>query len=57
MKKKLRLKGWVKELILMILILGTLFMCLKYIGESTDKAIKECVASGHSQYWCEKGLS
>lgn len=56
MKKKLRLKSWVKEAILIILAIGVLFMAIKYIGEKTEEAIKDCVNDGHSRYYCEKGL-
>lgn len=57
MKKKLRLKSWVKDAILIILAIGILVMCIKFIGENTQEAIKDCVNAGHSQYYCEKGLN
>lgn len=57
MKKKLRLKSWVKELILIILVAGVLFMAIKFISENTKEAIRDCVNTGHSQYYCEKGLN
>ena len=55
MKKKLRLKRWVKETLLIIATIGVLVMCFKVL-DSTD-AVNECVAAGHSQYYCEKGLN
>ena len=55
--KKLKLKNWVKEAILIILAIGVLIMCFKFISENTKEAIQDCVDAGHSQYYCEKGLN
>ena len=57
MKKKIRLKSWVKEAILLFLAIGILVMCIKFISEGTRDAIRDCVNSGHSEYYCERGLN
>ena len=52
MKRKLKLKKWVKTTLIIIAI-GVLVVMS---NKQYDNAIKECVNSGHSQYFCENGL-
>lgn len=53
--KKLKLKNWVKETLVVIAAIGVLVVCFKALDTRDD--IKECVELGHSQYYCEKGLN
>ena len=55
MKKKLRLKNWVKKTLIVIATIGVLVVCFKALDTRED--IKECVELKHSQYYCEKGLN
>ena len=52
MKKKLKLKNWVKVTLIVIAIgvLGIL-STMQY-----NNAIKDCVSAGHSKSYCERGL-
>lgn len=56
MKKKLRLRKEVKE----VLVLGLLFIGMVALmiwdNNYTNKAIDQCVKAGHSYSYCESGL-
>ena len=51
---------WVKEIlkkgIAIIICLAIIVALLVSIDVSTDKAINQCVRSGHSYSYCESGL-
>ena len=55
MKKKSKLRNWVKKTLMTITIIGVLVVCFKALDTRED--VKECVELGHSQYYCEKGLN
>lgn len=52
MKKKLKLKKWVKVTLIVIAIglLGIISM-IQY-----NNAVEDCVKAGHSKYFCERAL-
>lgn len=52
MKKKLRLKSWVKWLILILVILGMLVL----IAKTNDDFTKSCVNSGYSEAYCRNQI-
>ena len=50
--KKLKLRMWVK-VVLLVIFVGSL---LAISNNHTNKAIDRCVNAGHSQNYCETGL-
>lgn len=45
-----------KKALTMAFLVIIMFLLLATLGKMQTKAINECVAEGHSQYYCEKGL-
>ena len=46
--KKLRLRTWVKVVLLVIVLLGI----FKFANDYTKKEVRNCIENGHSQsYW------
>ena len=52
MKKKLKLRKWVKVTLIVIAI-GVLVV---FSIEFQNNAINDCVSAGHSKSYCERGL-
>ena len=51
--KRVRLRGWVKVVIALSIIVGVVIFADKYTQDQIDR----CVAGGHSQTYCENNLS
>lgn len=50
--KKLKLKGWVKVVIIALILVG-----IAKIGADMDKKhIEDCMEAGHSYQYCYEGL-
>lgn len=58
MKKKYKLKKWVKEalLVLAILLAMLLILFVDGITPEQEEAINNCMDQGYSREYCEKGL-
>ena len=52
MKKKYRLKSWVKWLILILLFIGLLSM----LAKTNNDFVKSCINSGYSETYCKSQL-
>ena len=47
--KRLKLRSWVKAVIILVLLITFYSICL-------NKAVNQCVSAGNSQEYCENGL-
>jgi hypothetical protein len=56
MKKKYKLKKGVKNTLITILGIGVLVIVLIGMNNQYDNAVKDCVAGGNSQDYCEAKL-
>ena len=52
MKKKLRLKSWVKWLILILVFIGFAVV----LAKTNDDFIESCINSGYSETYCKSQL-
>lgn len=52
MKKKLKLRKWVKVTLIVIATIGVLAM----FNKGTDRAIQSCIEAGNSVTFCERVL-
>ena len=50
--KKLKLRTWVKVVIVAIILIGILKVC----DDFTKKEVRNCIENGHSQSYCEYEL-
>lgn len=50
--KKLRLRGWVKSLLVVIITLTA----IAWLNADTNRAIRSCTENGHTQTFCENSL-
>ncbi len=56
MKKKLRLRKEVKEVLVWGLLIIGMVALMIWDNNYTNKAIDQCVKAGHSYSYCESGL-
>lgn len=56
MKKKLRLRKEVKEVLVWGLLFVGMVALMIWDNNYTNKAIDQCVKAGHSYSYCESGL-
>lgn len=56
MKKKLRLRKEVKEVLVWGLLFIGMVALMIWDNNYTNKAIDQCVKAGHSYSYCESGL-
>lgn len=58
MKKKYVLKKWVKEALVVIVIILSMLLVLVLDGitPGQEEAINNCMEQGYSKEYCEKGL-
>lgn len=56
MKKKLRLRKEVKEVLVWGLLFVGMVALMIWDNNYTNKAIDQCVEAGHSYSYCESGL-
>ena len=54
MKKRLKLKPWVKQLMLAITILPILLMTIISLNELDKGFVENCMSNGYSQTYCER---
>lgn len=57
MKKKYRLKRWVKVVLNAMLVMAILTIICVLSYKEYKKAVNDCVAGGNSREWCERVVS
>ena len=56
MKKKLKLKSWVKKTLLAIGVIGAFAMLTTISNNHYRNAVESCVAGGNTRTFCENTL-
>ncbi len=54
MKKKLKLKSWVKQAMLAITILLILLIVVISLNELDKGFVENCMSNGYSEFYCER---
>ena len=54
MKKKLKLKSWVKQAMLAITILPILLIVVISLNELDKGFVENCMSNGYSKFYCER---
>lgn len=56
MKRKLKLKRWVKSTLIAIAAIGVLVLSAITLDKHYNNAVEECVAGGNTRVFCENTL-